>query len=53
MSALLFLQDKRKKLESINIVSRLRLALNGSKRDVEKSMERWAKDAEIELRFED
>lgn len=53
MSALLFIQDKRKALERIELVSALRLAMNGSKRDVEKSMERWAKDAEIDLRFEE
>lgn len=53
MSALLFIQDKRKKLENIDFVSRLRLAMNGSKQDVEKQMERWAKDAEIELRWSD
>jgi hypothetical protein len=53
MSALLFIQDKRKALEKIEFVSMLRLAMMGSKRDVEKSMERWAKDAEVNLRFEE
>jgi hypothetical protein len=53
MSALLFIQDKRKALERIEFVGVLRLAMNGSKRDVEKSMERWAKAAEIELTFGD
>jgi hypothetical protein len=53
MSALLFIQDKRKKLESIEFVSNLRLAMAGSKRDLEKRMERWARDAEIDLRFEE
>lgn len=53
MSAFLFIKDKRVKLENINMVSMIRLAMNGSKQNVEKQMERWAKDAEIDLRFED
>lgn len=53
MSALLFIQGKRKAVEQIEFVSMIRLAMNGSKRDVEKAMERWAREAEINLRFED
>jgi hypothetical protein len=53
MSALLFIQDKRKKLENIEFVSMLRMAFLGSKKDVEKRMERWAREGEIDLRFED
>ncbi len=53
MSALLFIENKRKAFEKIELVSMLRLAMNGSKRDVEKVMERWAKSAEIDLKFED
>ena len=53
MSALLFLQNNRKAMERIELVSTMRLAMNGSKHDVEKTMERWAKAAEINLTFED
>lgn len=53
MSALLFLRKNRKALERIEFVSMLRLAMNGSKRDVKQTMERWAKAAEINLTFED
>ena len=53
MSALLFIQDKRKTLERIQLVSTLRMAFNGSPKDVEKYLTRWAKEADIELTFED
>ena len=53
MSALLFIQQKRKALERIEFVSTLRLAMNGTKRDIEKTMERWARDSEIDLTFEE
>jgi hypothetical protein len=52
MSALLFVQSKRKLLERIELVSTLRMAMNGTKDQLEKQMERWAKDAEIDLRWE-
>lgn len=53
MSALLFIRERRKASEKIDLVSMIRLAINGSKRDVERAMEQWAKDAEISLRFEE
>jgi hypothetical protein len=53
MSALLFIRDRRRAVEKIDFVSMVRLAINGSKRDIERAMERWAKEAEINLRFED
>jgi hypothetical protein len=53
MSALLFIQDKRKKLENIEFVGMLRMAFLGTQRDVKNRMERWAKEGEIDLRFED
>jgi hypothetical protein len=53
MSAFLFMQNKRRAVENIDYVGKIRVAMNGSKRDVEKIMERWAKDAEIRLMFDD
>jgi hypothetical protein len=53
MSALLFIRDKRRQLEKLEFVSLLRLALHAGKRDLEKTMERWARDGEIKLTFED
>jgi len=53
MSALLFIQDKRKTLDRIQLVSTLRMAFSSSQKDVEKHLSRWAKDADIELTFED
>ena len=53
MSALLFIQDKRKALEKIETVSMLRMAMNASKKDIEKVMLSWARSAEIDLTFED
>lgn len=53
MNALLFIRDKRKMVESIEFVSMVRLAMNGSKADVEKQMERWAKAAEVRLQLGD
>jgi len=53
MSALLFLQEKRKAGERIEFVSTLRLAMNGEAKSVEKVMQRWAKSAEIDLTFEE
>jgi hypothetical protein len=53
MSALLFIRNKRRQLEKIEFISLLRLSLYASKKDVEKAMERWARDGEIQLTFED
>jgi hypothetical protein len=53
MSAFLFMQNKRRSVENIDFVGKIRVAMNGSKKDVEKVMEKWARDAEIRLMFED
>src|SRR6516164_6593086 len=51
MSALLFIQNKRKSWEKVEMLSVLRMA-NAESKQAEKQMERWARDAEIRLRFE-
>jgi hypothetical protein len=53
MSALLFIQNKRKSLERIDLVDALRLAVNGSSERVERVMMRWAREAEINLFMEE
>jgi hypothetical protein len=53
MSALLFIRERRRNLEKIELVGLIRLAAKGSNRDVEKRMERWARDAEVQLTFEE
>jgi hypothetical protein len=53
MSALLFIQERRKSQERIDFVSQIRIAQHGDKHSYEKQLERWAKDAEIRLSFED
>jgi len=53
MSAFLFIQERRQSSERIDFVAALRVATRGDRKDVEKAMERYAKDAEIRLRFED
>jgi hypothetical protein len=53
MSALLEIRKKRKAFERIEFVSALRLAMVGSKNDVQGAMERWAREAEIRLTFEE
>jgi hypothetical protein len=53
MNAFLFMQNKRRSAENIDFVGKIRIAMKGSKQDVEKAMEKWAKDAEIRLLFED
>lgn len=53
MSALLFIRDKRRALEKIELVGMLRMVMNASKKDLEKRMETWAREAEINLIFED
>jgi hypothetical protein len=52
MHAFLFIQEKRRKLEAIEFVGRVRLAMNGSKQNVEEAFARWAKDAEVRLLME-
>jgi hypothetical protein len=53
MSALLFIGKKRRQLEKIEFVSMVRMAMNARPEDVRRTMERWARDGEIELTFED
>jgi len=53
MSALLFIADKRKKLERLDQISTIRLAMNGTKKDVERYMQKLARDADIRLNFEE
>lgn len=52
MDALLFIKDKRELAEKIDRVNILRLA-EASPKDVEKTMVRWARLAEINLTIED
>jgi hypothetical protein len=53
MSALLFIRNKRRTFERIEFVSAIRMAMHASRKDLEKAMERWARDGEITLTFED
>jgi len=53
MSAFLFIRDKRRTLERISFISQYRMAMNASSKSIEKKMERWAREAEINLVFED
>jgi hypothetical protein len=53
MSAFLEIGKHRKAFERIELVSTMRMAMNGSQREVEKCLERWARQAEIHLRFEE
>lgn len=53
MNALLFIKRKREALERIEFISTLRVAMNGDKRDVEQYMHRLAREADVNLRFED
>lgn len=50
MSAFMHLREMRKKLEQIEFVNTMQTAMS---RDSKKIMERWARHAEIELRWED
>jgi hypothetical protein len=52
MNALLFIQDKRKALEKIDLLSLMRVA-QSSKKNVEKAMHQWARSADVDLRLED
>lgn len=53
MSAFLFIQRRRASAEKIDFVEQIRVATNGSKQGVEQSMMKWARDADIDIRFED
>jgi hypothetical protein len=53
MSAFLFIQQKRKILERIEFLSTMRQAMHGESRAIEKQMERWAREVEIRMTFED
>ena len=53
MQAFRFIKERRKSLERIDFVNKVRLAMRGSDRDVKKSMERWARDADVPLTFEE
>jgi len=52
MSAFLQIAKARKAEENIEFVGMIRLAMNGSKQDIERQMQRWARDADIQLRME-
>jgi hypothetical protein len=52
MSALLFIQDKRRTVERIEFVSSLRMAMNAKSDSLKKQMEAWARHAEIDLYFD-
>ena len=52
MHALLYIQNMRKKLENIEFVGMLRTA-KANKRDYQKSVDRWAREGEIDLRWEE
>jgi hypothetical protein len=53
MSAFQEIAKHRRALERIDLASTMRLAVNGSRREVEKCMQRWARAAEIDLMFEE
>jgi len=53
MSAFLFIQRRRESAERIDFVGMIRTATNGSKQHVEAAMMKWARDAEVDLTFED
>jgi hypothetical protein len=53
MSAYLFIRDKRRALEKIDFVSQLGMAMKGSPKTIERRMERWAREAEVNLIFDD
>ena len=52
MRAFLFIQEKRKSYEKMDFVTMLRLA-KADQKAYEQQMERWARDAEVSLRFEE
>jgi hypothetical protein len=52
MSAFVFIRGNRKALERIELISTMRLAMQGSSKDVERHMARLAREAEIPLRFD-
>jgi len=53
MSALLFIQDKRRAIERIEFVGSLRVAMHAKADTLKKKMEQWAKHAEIDLYWDD
>ena len=53
MDAFIFIQRRRRSWDKVEIISVIRLALHGEPKDVERQMERWARDAEVPLTFEE
>jgi hypothetical protein len=53
MSALLFIAEKRRVMERIDLAMLIRTAMNAGKQDFQKAMDRLAKSAEIDLRWEE
>ncbi len=53
MSAMLEIQKHRRAFERLEFVSSMRLSMHAQKKELEKTMERWARSAEIQLTFED
>jgi hypothetical protein len=53
MSALLFIQKRRKNLEDIQFVNKLCIAMHGTNRSIKKQLESWAREGEIDLKFEE
>jgi hypothetical protein len=53
MSAYLWINKMRKRMEQIEFVNMVRLAVRGDKHGVEKVMYQWAREAEINLTIED
>lgn len=53
MDAFIFIQNRRKSRERIDFVGQLRTAQHADKRAYERQLEQWARDAELNLRFEE
>jgi hypothetical protein len=51
MSAYLFIQEKRRTAERIDMVDTLGIGMHGTKRDLERILGRWARSAGIKLTF--
>ena len=55
MSAFLFIQKKRKALDNIDQLSLLRLSQargKDAKKVIEQQMEKWAREADVQIMFE-
>lgn len=53
MDALVFLQRKRKAAENIDTVGVMQVAFHANADSYKKAVERWAREAEIRLRWDD